>query len=400
MAIDAPANEPLARPRWQVISALGVVQIFAWGSSYYLLAVLAAPIAADTGWPLAWIVGALSIGLLAASIVSPRVGDAIGRLGGRPVLALACLLLASGLVILAAAPSLWVFVVGWTVLGVGMGAGLYDAAFATLGGYYGQSARSAITTLTLWGGFASTVCWPLSAFFLEHMGWRGACLTYAAIHLAVSLPLVLFILPGNGTAKPGASRKEVPAVALHGRERRAYRIIMAVMVLSGLGVTIVSVHLLTLLQQRGLSLAEAVALGALIGPAQVAGRIGEMASGGRHHPIWTLAAACALTATGMTMLASDFRVIGLSLVLYGAGNGIFSIAKGALPLALFGATRYAPIMGRLARPSLVAQAVGPTVGGLLLSMAGSENTLLGLTGIAVANLILIGLLWTLTKRQA
>jgi MFS family permease len=399
MAVEAPANEPLARPRWQVISALGVVQIFTWGSSYYLLAVLAAPIAADTGWPLAWIVGALSVGLLAASVVSPRVGDAIGQYGGRPVLALACLLLASGLVILAAAPSLWVFVIGWTVLGVGMGAGLYDAAFATLGGYYGQSARSAITTLTLWGGFASTVCWPLSAFFLEHMGWRGACLTYAAIHIAISLPLVLFVLPRNGKAKPGAIRKEIPPIALHRRERRAYRIIIAVMVLSGLGVTIISVHLLTLLQQRGLSLAEAVALGALIGPAQVAGRIGEMASGGRHHPIWTLAAACALTATGMTMLASGFRVIGLSLVLYGAGNGIFSIAKGALPLALFGPARYAPIMGRLARPGLVAQAVGPTVGGLLLSLAGTENTLLTLTGIAVANLALVSLLWGMIKAK-
>jgi len=160
---QAPENQLLADPRWPIISALGVVQIFAWGSSYYLLAVLAAPIAADTGWPLAWIVGALSLGLLAAGIVSPRVGDAIGQHGGRPVLAAACLLLAAGLVMLAAAPSLWVFVAGWVVLGLGMGAGLYDAAFATLGGYYGHSARSAITTLTLWGGFASTVCWPLSA---------------------------------------------------------------------------------------------------------------------------------------------------------------------------------------------------------------------------------------------
>jgi MFS family permease len=295
---------------------------------------------------------------------------------------------------------LWVFVIGWTVLGVGMGAGLYDAAFATLGGYYGKSARSAITTLTLWGGFASTVCWPLSAFFLEHMGWRGACLAYAAIHLAISLPLVLFVLPRNGKAKPDASRKETPAVTLHGSERRAYRIIMAIVALSGLGVTIVSVHLLTLLQQRGLSLAEAVALGALIGPAQVAGRIGEMASGGRHHPIWTLAAACALTATGMTMLASGFRVIGLSLVLYGAGNGIFSIAKGALPLALFGPARYPSIMGRLARPSLVAQAAGPIVGGILLSTVGTDNTLLTLAGVAVANLALVALLWTRTTKEA
>ncbi|MGN6772471.1 MAG: MFS transporter [Rhizobiaceae bacterium] len=397
MAVGAPANQPLARPRWQVISALGVVQIFAWGSSYYLLAVLASPIAADTGWPLAWIVGALSVGLLAASVVSPRVGDAIGQYGGRPVLALACLLLAFGLVILAAAPTLWVFVVGWMVLGVGMGGGLYDAAFATLGGYYGQSARSAITTLTLWGGFASTVCWPLSAFFLEHMGWRGACLTYAAIHLVVSLPLVFFVLPGNGKAKATGSKKEMPAVALRGNERRAYLTIMAIMVLSGLGATIISVHLLTLLQQRGLSLAEAVALGALIGPAQVTGRIGEMASGGRHHPIWTLAAACALTATGMTMLASGFRVIGLSLLLYGAGNGIFSIAKGALPLALFGPARYAPIMGRLARPGLVAQAVGPTLGAFLLSIAGAGYALTVLAILAILNLALVAFLWGQTR---
>jgi MFS family permease len=308
-------------------------------------------------------------------------------------LAAACLLLAAGLVILAAAPSLWVFVAGWVVLGLGMGAGLYDAAFATLGGYYGHSARSAITTLTLWGGFASTVCWPLSALFLEHWGWRGTCAAYAAIHLAICLPLVLLVLPRNGKPKPLGGVRKTPRLALHGHERRAYLTMMAIMVLAGLGVTIVSVHLLTLLQQRGFSLAEAVALGALIGPAQVAGRIGEMVSGGRHHPFWTLAIATALGAAGMTMLAAGFPVIGLSLVLYGAGNGIFSIAKGALPLALFDPARYAPIMGRLARPGLIAQAVGPTVGALLLSVAGADQTLIMLAVLALANLALVALLW-------
>lgn len=389
----ASANQLLAGSRWPIISALGVVQIFAWGSSYYLLAVLAAPVATDTGWPLTWIVGALSLGLLAAGIVSPRVGDAIGQHGGRPVLVAACLLLASGLVILAAAPSLWVFAAGWIVLGLGMGAGLYDAAFATLGGYYGHSARSAITTLTLWGGFASTVCWPLSALFLEHWGWRGTCAAYAAIHLVICLPLVLLVLPRNGKPKSVGGLHETPRLALHGYERRAYLTMMAIMVLAGLSVTIISVDLLTLLQQRGFSLAEAVALGALIGPAQVAGRIGELVSGGRHHPFWTLAIATALGATGMTMLAAGFPIIGLSLVLYGAGNGIFSIAKGALPLALFGPARYAPVMGRLARPGLVAQALGPTVGALLLSTAGTDQTLVMLAVLAFANLALVVLLW-------
>lgn len=392
-----PENQEIAGPRWPIISALGVVQIFAWGSSYYLLAVLAAPIAADTGWPLSWIVGALSIGLLAAGIVSPYVGDAIGQHGGQPVLALACLLLAAGLIILAAAPSLWVFVAGWIVLGIGMAAGLYDAAFAALGGYYGRSARSAITTLTLWGGFASTVCWPLSALFLEYFGWRGACVAYAAIHVAICLPLVLLVLPGNGKPRSIRGKGQTPRIELRDHERRTYLTIMAVMVLTGLGVTIISVHLLTLLQQRGLSLAEAVTLGALIGPAQVAGRIGEMASGGKHHPFWTLAAASVLSAAGMVMLAAGFSITGLSLILYGAGNGVFSIAKGALPLALFGPSRYAPIMGRLARPSLVAQAIGPTVGAVLLSAAGTDPTLFVLAALAVANLALVSLLWGSVK---
>ena len=392
-----PENRAIASPRWPIISALGVVQIFAWGSSYYLLAVLAAPIAADTGWPLSWVVGAFSIGLLAAGLVSPRVGDAIGRHGGRPVLALACLLLAAGLIILAAAPSLWVFVAGWIVLGFGMGTGLYDAAFATLAGYYGHSARSAITALTLWGGFASTVCWPLSALFLEHLGWRGACVAYAAIHLAICLPLVLLVLPRNGKPTSVRSKGQTPRIELRGNERRVFLTMSAILILSGLSVAIISVHLLTLLQQRGLSLAEAVALGALVGPAQVAGRVGEMASGGRHHPFWTLAAAVVLIAAGMTMLAAGFPIVGLSLVLYGAGNGIFSIARGALPLALFGPSRYAPIMGRLARPSLVAQAAGPTLGAILLTVAGPERTLMALAALAVANLALVSLLWGAVK---
>ncbi|WP_124088847.1 MFS transporter [Pseudogemmobacter humi] len=378
--------------RWPVISALGIVQIFAWGSSYYLLAVFAAPIAADTGWPLSWIVGGLSLGLFVAGLASPRVGEAIRRHGGRPVLALSSLLLSAGLLILATAPVLPVFVAGWVVLGIGMGAGLYDAAFATLGGIYGREARSAITTLTLWGGFASTVCWPLSALFIEHLGWRWSCAAYAAIQLGLCLPLILFVLPGNGRAAPAPEDRHGP-IRLSGPERRAYVTMMAIMVLAGLSVTIVSVHLLTMLQGRGLSLAEAVALGALIGPAQVTARLIEMASGGRHHPIWTLAGAVGLSAVGLVMLALGLPLVGAAIFLYAAGNGIFSIARGALPLALFGPDRYAPVMGRLARPSLVAQALAPALGAMLLSAAGTDLTLKVLALLAAANVALVLFLW-------
>ncbi len=168
MGVDGAgqAPSPASRPRMVVVSAIGTAQIVAWGSSYYLTAVLAGPVAADTGWPLSWIVGGLSLGLLVSGLVSPWVGRLIDAHSGRPALAASAVLLAAALLTLRLAPTLAVFVAGWLVMGLGMGAGLYDPAFSTLGRLYGDAARGAITQITLFGGFASTVCWPLSAFLL------------------------------------------------------------------------------------------------------------------------------------------------------------------------------------------------------------------------------------------
>lgn len=372
-----------------VIAALGLTQILAWGSSYYLLAVLAAPIAADTGWPLAWVVGALSAGLLVAGLISPRVGRAIGRHGGRPVLAASAGLLALGLVVLALSPSLPVFVAGWLVVGAGMGCGLYDAAFATLGVLYGAKARPAISLLTLWGGFASTVCWPLSAYLVAQLGWRGACLAYAVIQLAVSLPLLWLLLPPANPGPAGAASDATAAGPLTGAERRAFALLAAVLVLGGTITAVVSVHLLTLLQARGLPLAAAVALGALVGPAQVAARVAEMALGERHHPRWTLLAAMGLIAAGLVLLWAGVPVVALALILYGAGNGVYSIARGTLPLALFGPDRYAVLMGRLGTPNLLAQALAPSLAALVLARYGAGAALGVLAGLSLINVLLV-----------
>ena len=381
-----------------MVPVLGVVQIFAWGSSYYLLAVLAEPIAKDTGWPMAWVVGALSLGLLTAGAVSPRVGDAIAEHGGRPVLTFACTSLAVGLAILAVSSSLPLYLFGWVILGVGMGAGLYDAAFASLAKIYGSDARSAITAVTLWGGFASTACWPLSALLVEHVGWRGACVTYATILLGICVPLILWKLPSVRLQNVGDHLVGKPAIHLTVLERRQYHLFAAIQIITGMFVTIVAVHLLTLLQARGLSLAEAVAFGAFIGPAQVAARVGEMAGRGRHHPLWTLSAAVGLCASGLVLLAIGSSFVGLALILYGAGNGIFSIAKGALPLSFFGADRYGPLMGRLARPGLIAQAIAPPLGAVLISLVGGNVSLYALAALAAANIVLLALLWMTHRR--
>jgi len=389
-----PPNQTRILPKQLVIGGLGVVQILSWGSSYYLLAVLAGPIASDTGWPLPWIIGALSAGLLIAGIVSPWVGRAIGRRGGRGMLAFAVLLLAGGLAIVGTASILPVFIFGWLVLGVGMGAGLYDAAFATLGVIYGAAARRSITYLTLWGGFASTACWPLSAYFVEELGWRGACLSYAAIHVAICLPIILLIVP---SAASTSQTRTTPKVEIDDRlsrsERRPFFLMAAVFMVGSITMSIVSVHVLTLLQAQGVSLAVAVSLGALIGPAQVGARIIEMLCGTRHHPIWTLAAAVGFVALGLVMLAAGFPLLAVSLLLYGGGNGLYSIARGTLPLALFGPQRYAPLIGRLAMPNLIAQALAPSVGAIVLVQSGANGTLLLLAVLAVANFALLAALF-------
>ena len=386
-ADEARAELPPAR---FIVPALGITQIMAWGSSYYLPAVLARPIADDTGWPLTWVVGGLSLGLLAAGLASPFVGRQIHRYGGRPVLIASALLLAAGQLGLAFSPNLPVFIAAWLVTGLGMSAGLYDAAFSTLGRLYGQDARQHITTLTLFGGFASTVCWPLSAFFLQELGWRGACIAYAAIQLVVCLAIYLLALPReqrNGATDAAAGGES------NGRESArplAVFILLAITItIASMLSTVMSVHLLAILQARDITLAAAVALGALVGPSQVGARFIEMLVGKYHHPIWTKLASVGFLALGLGLLWGHFPVIALTLVFYGAGIGLESIARATLPLVLFGPKGYAPIMGRLARPSLIAQAAAPSIGAYLILWLGADGALATLVAVAAINVLLV-----------
>lgn len=381
---------PAAPGPW-LVSVLGIVQIFAWGSTYYLLAVLADPIIADTGWSRLWVMGGFSVGLLAAGIAAMRVGRLIQHHGGRPVMAGAMILIAAGLAMLGTAPAIPIYIAGWIVLGLGMGAGLYDAAFSTLGGIFGSDARRAITQLTLWGGFASTVCWPLSALLVEGLGWRGTCLAYAALHLTVTLPLCLFGLPRQPPADPTAldqPKRNAPA-------NGSFWVLAVGGTVLSLLATIFSVHLLSLLQAQDLSLAAAVAVGAVIGPAQVGARLVEMMLGGRHHPVWTMLAATALIALGIAGLNTGIPAV-LLLVAYGAGNGIWSIARGALPLVLFGPETYALVMGRLATPALLAAAVAPLLGAAMIERLGPAMTQ---QILAVVAIIPVGAALILWKRS-
>jgi len=287
------------------------------------------------------------------------------------------------------------------VIGVGMGCSLYDAAFATLGRLYGQEARRAITHLTLFGGFASTVCWPLSALCLEWLGWRATCFAYAAVHMGLVLPLYAVVLPTVGY-RVGASTVQSNAghVARGPMPERQWLLfgLMATAFSLGWGISSVfSVHLLTILQTRGLELAGAVALGALVGPSQVGGRIVEMILGKHYRPIYTLLISVVLVAVGVGLLAGSASILAPALIAYGAGIGIASIARGTLPLAVFGPERYAVWVGRLAGPALIAGAVSPTLAAALLDLAGTSATLYVLAVLALVNIGIALLLWSLVR---
>jgi MFS family permease len=384
----------ISRPtlaRLPVVCVLGVTQILAWGSSYYLLAVVAAPIAKETGWSLPWVVGGLSIGLLVAGAVSPRIGRTIDDHGGRRVLAASALLLAAGLAALGLATSLAAYLIAWIVIGAGMGAGLYDAAFGTLGRYYGESARGTIATLTLFGGFASTVCWPLTAWFVTALGWRGACFAYAGLHLVFALPLYLAFLP-RIEPRPRQAHDAVStspqAPVLAPDQRAPFLLLASVITLASAVTAVVSVYLVVILQARGLELAAAVALGALVGPSQVGARAIEIALGRYYHPVWTMIAAMGLMSAGLFLLAAALPLAALPLIFYGAGIGIKSIARGTVPLALFGPDGYASVIGRLALPSLLAQAAAPFLVAFLLEGRGSALTLWTLAGLSAAAFVM------------
>jgi MFS family permease len=317
------------------------------------------------------------------------------------VLALSTLLLAAGLLLLGSSQSITWYLAAWLLVGAGMGAGLTDAAFSTLGSIYGENARRAITLLTLFAGFASTICWPLSAYLVEHLGWRGACFIYAAIQIGVALPMLLLALPHRSlTASATFDEGARSPARLAPGELPIFVLLAVVLTFSAAILSMVGVHLLPLLQARGLELSVAVWLGAMVGPSQVGARVVEMLAGRHYQPIWTMVASAVLVAAGTGLLFLGFPSYSIAIVLYGAGNGIGSIARGTLPLALFGSSQYPVQMGRLARPILISMALSPFIGATAFEAGGANLTLGLLAFLGATNMLLVGLLCILSRRRA
>ena len=371
-----------------LIAALGTTQTLAWASSYYLPAILADPIARDLGVSPNWIFSAFSASLVLSALFGPRIGRQIDLVGGRSVLSISNLVLAAGLVLLGFANSIPVLVLAWLLLGIGMGAGLYDAAFAALGRIYGTTARGSITGITLIAGFASTVGWPLSALGLDTIGWRNTCFAWAAAHILIGLPLNWLMLPAVKGAQAAVDAAVKPKMAID-----RTMILLAFVFAAAWSVTgAMAAHLPRILEAAGATTVQAVSAGALIGPAQVLARIVEASFLSRYHPLVSTRLACLTHPIGAVILALvGGGAASVFALFHGAGNGILTIARGTLPLAIFGPKNYGYRLGIIGAPARMAQAIAPLAFGLLIDRMGSRILIVS-SALSLAALLALFLL--------
>ena len=379
-----PSPHTILSGPWRAVPVLGVTQILAWGGIYYTPVLIVPMIAREHGWSMAFAMGGFSFALLAAGLSAPYVGRAIDRFGGHVVMTFGSLLGALGLVLITIAEHRVAYVAVWILLGVALSASLYDAAFSSLGRIFGAAARRPITALTLAGGFASTVGWPATHYLTEVVGWRGTYLIYAALLVCIAAPLHAFLLPRDRHAvpPPPADGVKVPDQVLPARGWPFWLVAggfaVYAFVPSGL-----AAHLLAIFARSGIDGDTVVWIGAMFGPAQVGARVIEFAFGRNLHPLWIARIALTTLFSGFVMIA----VLGIATpvaaafaIIFGGSNGLITIARGAVPLALFGASGYGRLMGRLAFPFLLVQSAAPLVMAAVIDGV-SDKAALALAGV-------------------
>ncbi len=388
----------LADPMHRAVHALGLTQITAWGTSYYCLGVLANPIAADTGWSRGQVYLGYTVALLVMGFASPAVGRAIDTHGARRVMSLGTIVVSAGLLALSFVTNHYAYLAVWAVLGLGMRLCLYDAAFAALVQVAPSRGRAAISYLTLYGAFASSIFWVIGHFLNEAVGWRQTLALFAIINLVICLPLHWFGLARRDDAEPAAAQ-EAAAIAsdatppLVGRRRTvAISLFALIMSLNGFVFSVISLQLVPLLEAAGLATAAAVWVASLKGVAQFGGRITEIVFGKNLSAITVARIAIGALPISLVLLLMGqgvFAAILAFTLLMGASQGVITIVRGAVPLALFGVKGYGAVLGLIATPILLVNAASPTAFAAIVDRWGWEAGRWVLLGCAIASWLAI-----------
>lgn len=403
------STSPVFQAGIGLILALGVTQVAGYGALYYAFAVLAPGMTKSLGWTPEWTYGGFALGLLAGGLAAPFAGRLIDKYGTRTMMSIGCVLAGLSLFALSKAEGLISYYAAMIGLEVASTLVLYDAAFTALTQAHGTNARRAISKLTLIGGFASTLFWPLTTALLEQADWRSIYQIYALGYVALALPLHAFLLPRGRaahTVKP-VQPDDTPSAdgyLVGSARQRAFVLLAVAFSLQGFVVSAMSIHLLTLLQGFGFSAALAVTFGAMVGPSQVTGRLIEMLFGTNVPPVTTAWVSGALMPLGFVLLVfggGTAVLAGLFAIAYGVSMGLSSIVRGTVPLQLFGPAGYGAILGKLSAPGLAIRAAAPLAFAVMMERAGlaaSTAVLVTLSGAAALALLLLarGVSWSAT----
>jgi MFS family permease len=350
--------------RWRAVPILGLTQIIAWGTLYYPPVLTLPLLAAERGFSLTFAMGGFSFGLLTGGLVAPEVGRLIDHYGGHRVMAGGALLGALGLVLLVHANHPALYLAVWAMLGAATAASLYDPAFATLGRIFGREARRPITLVTFAGGLASTVSWPATYFLLEAFGWRGTYLVYAGLLAFIVAPLYFFALPRERAVHTPPPDSGAPLPKLIPARGFAFLLVAAAFAIYAFVPSALAAHMLAIFERMGVGAGTVILIGALFGPAQVAARLCEFAFARNLHPLDIARFAIGLLLFAfllLVLLGVPASVAATFSILFGAANGLMTISRGTVPLALFGPSGYGGVIGRIAGPSLILQAAAPLV---------------------------------------
>ncbi len=384
--------------REPVVPALGVTQTIGYGTLFYAYGVLAPAISADFGMPVTWFFAAFTVGLLLGGLLAPVVGRMLDRHGARPVLSLGSILAACALLLCAISPSIWVFALAVVLMEAAACMVLYETAFGGLTQIYRHEARRRITAVTLIAGFASTVFWPLTQFMLAGIGWRWTFAVFAIAHIAICLPLhwrmMRAALPLRKLVS-NAPRAEEPAILLGADRRRAIWLYAAAVCVSGLVYASTPIHMLAIIEHEGFSAETAALIAMLMGPAQVLARIVEVAMGHRFDALMTgrVALATLLIAPLLLLTFSGSAVaVGAFAALYGASQGLITIARGTVPLQLFGPHGYGALVGRITGLRFMINAGAPFAFSLVAAGGGMATAIAlnaGAAALALAAFLLL-----------
>ncbi|MDH0614123.1 MULTISPECIES: arsenite efflux MFS transporter ArsK [unclassified Agrobacterium] len=376
-----------------IVSALGLTQIIGYGTLYYSFSILAPGMAKDLGLTLAEIFGIFSASLLIGGLSAMYIGKQMDHIGAATVMTVGSALAAFTLAICAWSPSVAVFAFAIILLEISSGMVQYQAAFATLVESEPRSASRSITYLTLIGGFASTIFWPISAALAAYLSWREIYLVFAGLNLFLCMPLHYWIMR---VAKTGVNADStirtretvIGTLPAHAR-RRSMMLVSFAFAMLGFTLSAMLAHMVPMLGSIGLG-AAAVVIGSLFGPAQVLSRLINMVFGKSLLPPALAALSAILIVAGVfiLMMTGDWLPGAVAFAIcLGLGSGINSIAQGSLPLYLFGSDGYGAITGKMVAARLAVSAAAPFVFAAAMENVGisfalAANACLGAISIA------------------